>query len=403
LLEFTGERVVPGLVDADLFNEHRARYRFAAHFAASLPNAARILDAGCGSGYGTAEFIHAGCVVGIDQSADAVKYAADAFGRPGIHFLQAGCESLPFADGVFDLVAAFEVIEHLARWREMLSETRRVLTASGILLVSTPNKSYYAESRAAAGPNPYHEHEFEFAEFSQALGEFFPHVRLWGQNHTEAIAFVPENASQGVLDAPGRSALEDAHFYFAACSMSPIAWTGAYAHLNAAGNILRERERHIALLESELAQKDTWLKRLEAEHAELHQHHHDALAELQQANEWAGRLDQDMVRAGTRITELQKELDSAHAGYQDRIAILDREAARRLAWVHDLEGQIQDGRNEIARLEGEMQRMNQELWRVNEDATKYEAALRAVGDSKWVRLGRKLHVGPVISHDVNGG
>ena len=51
LAEFTGERVIPGQVDVDLLNEHMARYAFAARLARGK----RVLDAGCGAGYGSAE------------------------------------------------------------------------------------------------------------------------------------------------------------------------------------------------------------------------------------------------------------------------------------------------------------------------------------------------------------
>ena len=51
LAEFTGERVIPGQVDIDLLNEHLARYTFAARLARGK----RVLDAGCGAGYGSAE------------------------------------------------------------------------------------------------------------------------------------------------------------------------------------------------------------------------------------------------------------------------------------------------------------------------------------------------------------
>ena len=49
--EFTGERVIPGQVNDDLWAEHIARYAFAAR----LSDGARVLDIGCGTGYGTAE------------------------------------------------------------------------------------------------------------------------------------------------------------------------------------------------------------------------------------------------------------------------------------------------------------------------------------------------------------
>ena len=51
LAEFTGERLIPGQVDVDLLNEHMARYTFAARLARGK----RVLDAGCGAGYGSAE------------------------------------------------------------------------------------------------------------------------------------------------------------------------------------------------------------------------------------------------------------------------------------------------------------------------------------------------------------
>ena len=50
MAEFTGERLIPGEVDIDLLNEHMARY----HFAVRLARGKRVLDAGCGAGYGAA-------------------------------------------------------------------------------------------------------------------------------------------------------------------------------------------------------------------------------------------------------------------------------------------------------------------------------------------------------------
>ena len=384
MLEFTGERVIPGLVDPDLLNEHVARYRFAARFA----DHARVLDAGCGSGYGTAELANAAAVVGIDISGEAVAHALRAFSRPGVHFLQSACESLPFAAASFDLVVAFEVIEHLAGWRQMLTEARRVLRPSGVLLVSTPNKAWYNESRAAAGPNPYHVREFEYREFEEALQAAFPHVHLWTQNHSEAIAFVPASTCHGVLDVPADSAPEHAHFFLAACSQSPIAETRAFAWMPSSGNALRERERHISLLESEIERKNQWLAEAGQSHATLQTAHEAALTELHGSNAWAARLNGELEVARTVISRLESE------------------AEVRLDWIRDLEAQIARGRTEIARLGLERDEMENtiaertqwaqsldlEVVRLLTELERLRTELQTLEQTKLVRIGRKLHL-----------
>lgn len=372
MLEFTGERVIPGLVDPNLFNEHLARYRFAARFAKH----ARVLDAGCGSGYGTAELGNAAAVVAIDISADAVAHARRAFSRPGVEFLQSACESLPFADASFDLIAAFEVIEHIDHWREMLAEARRVLRPSGVLLVSTPNKSWYAESRAGSGPNPYHVREFEYREFEAALQAAFPYVRLWSQNHSESISFVSVSPSCGVLDVPADPAPEHAHFFLAACSQSPIAETRAFAWLPSSGNILRERQHHVSLLESELSQKNAWLSEAVDSLASVQKSH-------EESNAWAARLN--------------VELDAARAV----VSRLESEASVRLGWIRDLESQIARGRVEIERLAHETGEKENTIaertkWAQSLDAElqALRAELQALEQATLVRLGRRLRCIP---------
>ncbi|HEX4274238.1 MAG TPA: methyltransferase domain-containing protein [Bryobacteraceae bacterium] len=401
MLEFTGERVVPGLVDPNLFNEHLARYRFAAHFAGGLARSPKILDAGCGSGYGTAEFPGTGAVVAMDVSAEAVAHARRTFHRPGADFLQGACESLPFGDGSFDLVVAFEVIEHLEHWPRLLAEARRVLGKSGTLLVSTPNKAWYGESRAEAGANPWHIHEFEYREFEAALREVFPHVQLWSQNHSETITFVPAQQSIGDFDAPAGLKPEQSHFFLAACSASPIARTGAFAWLASSGNILRERQRHIALLEAELEQNHRWLAESHASHAQLQKSHEAVIAELQTSNLWASQLNTQLAQAGERIASLQDEIKTTHAGYQEHIARLESEAAVRLEWVGDLEAQIARARVEIARLNEVNQTQERTieertLWAqsLERDLNQARAELEAIGRTGLVRLGRRLNLVP---------
>ena len=192
MAEFTGERVIPGQVDIDLLNEHMARYAFAARLARGK----RALDAGCGAGYGSAELARAALsVVGIDSAAGAVEYARANYSLPNLTFEQASREALPHADGSFDLIVAFEVIEHLQNWSRFLREARRTLAPNGQFIVSTPNKLYYAESRGNDGANPFHVHEFEFEEFRDELRSVFPHVSLYLENHVGGVAFQPDRKS----------------------------------------------------------------------------------------------------------------------------------------------------------------------------------------------------------------
>src|ERR1035441_3872297 len=83
LAEFTGERVIPGEVDVDLLNEHLARYAFAARLARGK----RVLDAGCGAGYGAADLAQSALsVVGADTAAEAVTFARERYRLPYLEF-----------------------------------------------------------------------------------------------------------------------------------------------------------------------------------------------------------------------------------------------------------------------------------------------------------------------------
>lgn len=138
-----------GQVEPDLFNEHLARYAFAARLARQK----RVLDVACGSGYGAAELAAvARNVTAVDVSPEAIQYAAEHYPQENLDFRVASAHSLPFPDLTFDLVVSFELIEHLENYRELLSEVRRVLAPNGQFIVSTPNRLYYEED--AASPDP---------------------------------------------------------------------------------------------------------------------------------------------------------------------------------------------------------------------------------------------------------
>lgn len=252
----TGERLVTSSGDSDLLNEHMARYAFAEPIATGK----RVLDAGCGVGYGSARLAAAASsVFALDSSAEAILDARATY--PGVQFVQGDCRVLPLADDSIDLVVAFEVIEHLERWCNLISEAVRVLNRSGVFLVSTPNRAYYQTTRER--PNPFHVHEFDYKEFRSALSESFRHVEIFLENHVPAIALTASGQRPlRVQCAELEHDPETAGFFLAACSMRPLEAHPNLAYLPECGNVLRDRERHIAKL-------NEWVAALEARHAEV--------------------------------------------------------------------------------------------------------------------------------------
>jgi SAM-dependent methyltransferase len=400
LAEFTGERVIPGQVDIDLLNEHLARYTFAARLARGK----RVLDAGCGAGYGSAELAYTALsVVGIDRAAEAVEYARANYRLPNLAFEEASVTSLPHDDGNFDLVVAFEVIEHLENWKEFLLEARRVLAPTGQFIVSTPNRLYYTESRGADGVNPFHVHEFDFKEFSDALREVFPYVSMFLENHVEGVSFQPHDHGNTVevrVDA-GEPAPDESHFFVAVCAHRPQLGNPTFVYIPRAANVLRERERHIALLESELAAKDEWLRKALSEQDSLMRQFAELKEALEKSNRWADALNEEIAERRARVEQLQVELADAQESARRAIAGLESDLRAKTEWAQEREAAVQFQTAELVKAVEALHHTEKELgdrtaWalRLEKEAAELGRQLTLVRGSRWMKLGRKIGVGP---------
>ncbi len=416
MTEFTGERVIPGQVNPDLWAEHIARYAFAAR----LINGGRVLDAGCGTGYGCAELApRASLVAGIDIASDAISYARQHCTAPNVRYTQASATAIPFAAASFHLVTAFEVIEHLPDSRGLLAEARRVLDAEGVFLVSTPNRLYYAESRSLDGPNPYHVHEFEYQEFEGALNEFFPHVQILFQNRLEAFAFHGDSLAPPVevrVDA-SQHAPETAHFFIGVCAVQRLPDIRTFLYVPRAANILREREHHIRLLEGELTQSKRWLDQAIADHQKLHGLHEDLTRHLEEQNRWALHLEQNWREAQERIVQLQEELKTEQAtsaavvaAYNRKVAELEDENLQKTAWAIETETRLTA--DLAARAEhlaatvrlldaAEATVIERTEWAQSLDAqlAQARAQLEMIRQSRWLKLGRAVGLGPSLNSE----
>jgi hypothetical protein len=286
---------------------------------------------------------------------------------------------------------------------------RQLLTPQGIAIISTPNKAYYAESRGPEGGNPFHVHEFEAAEFRTEIQAVFQHVAMLQQNRSEAFVFYPSKTYSPVearIDSSGGDE-ESAHFFTALCSKIAIGEFPSFVYVPRAANVLRERERHIVLLERQLQQA-----RGERDHvlAELRaQKEH-----LEEQNRWALALEREWKAAQDRIVQLQDEFATEQATaadtarqYDRKVRDLEEDARQKAEWAMETERRLS------AEIDGLRARFTEALERLETaEATVVErtqwamdlnsrlehanAVLAGARSSRWVRAGRMFGVGPEL-------
>lgn len=101
----------------------------------------RILDVGCALGEFLAICDRDGLeTFGVEISNYAISKAAKKT-KAKIFKLDAGHKKIPFANGFFDAVCAFDFLEHVKNSSLVFAEVYRVLKKGGIFLATTPNGS----------------------------------------------------------------------------------------------------------------------------------------------------------------------------------------------------------------------------------------------------------------------
>jgi 2-polyprenyl-3-methyl-5-hydroxy-6-metoxy-1,4-benzoquinol methylase len=170
---FTGERLHD---DDPLFSVDLARHHAAYAYAREQVAGGRLLDLGCGTGYGTATLHGAGAtVIGID------RIAPDPHNRDGALFAQADMRGLPLRERSFDRIVSFQVIEHLEDPTPYLDAIARLLRPDGLAILTTPNVLL------SDGVNPYHVHEYRGEELADCLRRHFHEVELLGVGMSDPV------------------------------------------------------------------------------------------------------------------------------------------------------------------------------------------------------------------------
>jgi len=325
-LDFTGERVVPGKTPRPLVLEHLARYHLALTF---LDLASTVLDVGCGTGYGTALLAaKAARVAGVDIAWEAIQYARANYVRPNLSFACADCRRLPFPDNFFNRAVMFEVIEHVSEQATCLREIRRVLTAEGVLILSTPDPA--GPTKGIDGPNPFHIKELQEHELLELLRPHFGHVQLLYQYEVSASSI--EAASSAGNSRSAEIVENFAHdsgpkYFLAVCSherqrlpAKKLLAMGGIEHHVAAVEGLRQQQREVeALLK--------WREENEREHARNIAAHKEVIA----------RLNEEVAARDARLAEERARFEGEITARDMKVAELASENTSRrleLEWLY---------------------------------------------------------------------
>ena len=161
----------------------------------------RVLDVGCGTGFGTEGLLeYTDDVYGLDQSAHQLEKAYGKFGkRGGVRFHRGDAERLPFKNDTFDALWSSGSIEYWPNPVDALTEFRRVVKPGGPVLVVGPNYPSSTVLQKLADTIMLFYDEAEADRMFRAAGyEEFRHVTMGPEYNPEVaittIARVPGDA-----------------------------------------------------------------------------------------------------------------------------------------------------------------------------------------------------------------
>ena len=195
-MKFTGERLINGM-EGQIKLEHLHRYALALPFVKEKV----VLDIACGDGYGTSLLAKSALKIeGVDIDYETIKYASKKYKDQKLKFTVGDILNIPFEKNYFDIVVCFETFEHVDEHDKLLNEIKRVLKDDGILIMSTPEKSVYSDSRNYS--NKFHKKEMYLNEYEDLLRSQFDFNQFLYQKFVVA-SLIYESSKCGINEING--------------------------------------------------------------------------------------------------------------------------------------------------------------------------------------------------------
>ena len=175
---------------------HQAFYQFAAEHCRGF----HALDAGCGTGFGTAILARsAASALGVDCKDMLLRYGAAEYGKPRLRFAVMDVNRLGLPARSFDVVVADELLEHLPNHVPFLHEAVRVLKPGGLFICATVNPAH-SFGNTDDPLNRNHYREFDTTAFRLELEGHFENVQLLGQGFGEGFEKYMRNRPARIIE-----------------------------------------------------------------------------------------------------------------------------------------------------------------------------------------------------------
>lgn len=172
---------------------HAHRYWWAGQ---KIKKGSRILDLGCGSGYGSWYLAKIqNDVLGFDPDTKSIRWAKNHFSSGGLSLVYS--TSLDGREK-FDYIVCFEVLEHDPSVMETILEH---LAPGGMLIISTANggkdsvRRWLIEKKSIIS-NPDHVKEYGSQEFEDLLLSYFERAEVFGHCLVGVYTFEEYHAQQ---------------------------------------------------------------------------------------------------------------------------------------------------------------------------------------------------------------
>ena len=182
-----------------------SRYVIAVHqafyqFAADQIDGGFILDAGCGTAFGTEILARkAKLAFGIDVKDKLIEYAKKTHINNKVFLGVMDVGDVGFKDASFNAIIADELLEHLPNHKPFLGEAVRLLQPGGLFVCATVNR------RHTFGPadnplNRNHYREYDVTDFRKEMEQYFTDVTILGQGFGEGFQKYMQTPSARLIE-----------------------------------------------------------------------------------------------------------------------------------------------------------------------------------------------------------